>query len=456
MVLRRKSQSAGLGVWTVTQLGDFYGKNRVELHSHANRILKDSSLADEVTQDALVKVLLASPELESPDHAIAYMHRTIENLCIDVFRREGRRPNLVALDEVSLEIESAWQSNSEWADKISAAEDAAIVRDALSLLSNSERAALVMWELEGRSSKEIALELGIKESTVRFTLARARKALRRILAERVIDDSNGLTALDLLSKSYKKSTEIARKSSRAVFSIFLLLFAIIGFNAIPGNDSVLRIDDAQVSPEEMVSKSSASLKEDSEPNVISEEESSVLVEQQKKYRVENAKSTVLWFQGLDNSGVPTGFTIADSNGGFGSAYFSERAPLLTETDLTIGQIIKTETGASNVLISQAFTTDSSGMVYRPVVSFGQDGKWVPLKVKVVSTEIVRQMSGNYLFTAYIAVDSAIDSPIKIAASANGRDLAVAPKQVITRIVLDPSKTQVLNQAIFVAERGTRS
>jgi hypothetical protein len=76
-------------------------------------------------------------------------------------------------------------------------------------------------------------------------------------------------------------------------------------------------------------------------------------------------------------------------------------------------------------------------------------------VRVSSTEITRQLSGNYLFTAYIAVESAIDTSIKIAAATNGRDLAAAPRQVITRLVLDPSKTQVLAQAIYVVERGAR-
>jgi hypothetical protein len=66
------------------------------------------------------------------------------------------------------------------------------------------------------------------------------------------------------------------------------------------------------------------------------------------------------------------------------------------------------------------------------------------------------MSGDYLFTAYIAVESPVETPIKIAANANGRDLAAAPRQVITRLVLDPSKTQVLAQAIYVVEKGVKA
>ena len=76
----KKSGKAGLQVWTVAQLGAFYTENRVELLAHANRVLKDSAKAEEVTQDALIKFMLAAPELESADHALSYLHRTIENL----------------------------------------------------------------------------------------------------------------------------------------------------------------------------------------------------------------------------------------------------------------------------------------------------------------------------------------------------------------------------------------
>ena len=101
----KKSKQAGLQVWTVAQLSAFYTENRQELLTHANRVLKDLSKAEEVTQDALIKFMLAAPELESEAHAISYLHRTIENLCIDLFRAEGRRPNLVLLDDAQAEVD---------------------------------------------------------------------------------------------------------------------------------------------------------------------------------------------------------------------------------------------------------------------------------------------------------------------------------------------------------------
>ena len=233
----KKSKQAGLQVWTVAQLSAFYTENRQELLTHANRVLKDLSKAEEVTQDALIKFMLAAPELESEAHAIAYLHRTIENLCIDLFRAEGRRPNLVLIDDAQAEVDASWQMSGDHSAAISAAEDAAIIRQALSLLSPAERAALVMWEVEGRSTKEIAAELGIKESTVRHTVSRARLSLRRVLTEVVIDQKRGLTAIDMLSTSYKKAAIVAKKSSKAALSLMIVISAFLGFNSLTGNES---------------------------------------------------------------------------------------------------------------------------------------------------------------------------------------------------------------------------
>jgi len=233
--------------WSVAQLSDFYAQNRAELVSHANRILKDRARAEEVSQEALIKFMLAAPELDSQDHALSYLHRTIENLCIDIFRAENRRPNLVALDDASAEIEANWQVTGDHSEVISAAEDAAIVRQALSLLSPAERAALVMWEMEGRSTQEIAKELGIKESAVRHTVSRARASLRKVLSTLIIDEKRGLTALDLLSTSYKKASELAQKSGRVAMSLVLLVTAFLGFNSMTGTESIQTVINTQVS-----------------------------------------------------------------------------------------------------------------------------------------------------------------------------------------------------------------
>ena len=247
MAIKKKAQAQDPRVWTVANLGAFYTEHRSELLAHANRVLKDSAKAEEVTQDALIKFMLAAPELESTEHALSYLHRTIENLCIDLFRLEGRRPNLVVLDDATAEVEATWQVDGDHSASISAAEDAAIIRLALTKLSPAERAALVMWEIEGRSTSEIAAELGIKESTVRHTVARARASLRRVLSELIVDQERGLTALDMLSTSYKKAADLAQKSSKVALSFILVATAFLGFNSLTGNEGSVQFNELAIS-----------------------------------------------------------------------------------------------------------------------------------------------------------------------------------------------------------------
>jgi RNA polymerase sigma factor (sigma-70 family) len=452
--LRKKSASAGLKVWTVAELGAFYTEHRSELVAHASRILKDSARAEEVIQDALIKVMLAAPELESADHALGYMHRTIENLCIDIFRIEGRRPNLVLLDDASAELETTWVDNKDHADVLSAAEDAAIVRQALAMLSPAERAALVMWEMEGRSTEEIAAELGIKESAVRHTVSRARASLRRVMSELIVDKERGLTALDMLSTTYKKAAEVAKKSSKAALSLILVFFAFLGFNSMPTNNNVpIIVAEGKVSSSE-TSDVAPSASNETAPKAIASSSPSAAAKA--KAAAINAKATSINFAGLDKNGVPTGFTVADSSGALGSLYMTNRQPVLSETELTLSQVAKTEKGAANIFLSQQLVSDLNGFNYLPTVSYGRAGNWAPLVTSVTYLDSERLLSGNYLVTAIIKVESEVDTPVVIPAAASGRDLLQAPRQIITRLVLNPGKTQVLSQAIYVVEKGAKS
>ena len=236
--------------WTVADLASLYSEYRTSLISQARRMLRNDSEANEVVQEAFIKFILAAPELDTQDRALAYMRATINNLSLNVIRARGSRPNLVALDsDTSAErlAEIAVENYIPADESISAAEDAAIIKLALAQLSPAERAALVMWEMEGRSTAEIAAELGIKESAVRHTVSRARASLRRVLSELVIDQERGLTALDMLSTSYKKAAEIAQKSSKVALSLLLVVTAFLGFNSLTGNEGNVQVNDLAIS-----------------------------------------------------------------------------------------------------------------------------------------------------------------------------------------------------------------
>ena len=492
---KKSAVHAGPITWTVAELGAFYTEHRSELLAHANRVLKDSAKAEEITQDALIKFMLAAPELESDAHALSYLHRTIENLCIDLFRLEGRRPNLVLLDDATAEVEAIWQDNGDHSEVLSAAEDAAIIREALALLSPAERAALVMWEVEGRSTEEIAAELGIKTSAVRHTVSRARASLRRILSELIIDEERGLTALDLLSTTYKKAAVVAKKSSKVALSLVMIMVGFLGYNSITsGNDPLVVKPDTEIASGpvagssannnsdkagEGVTPSTAPTKSPSAPttgaavpttkapvvtsspakSTVSPKPtpSAVVPSSTPKKSADGSvngfaiKSARLSFPGLDKDGVPTGFTITDSSNNVASLYVGKEAPVLTESGILLKNRAMTTGYGPNIMLSQEITVDGTGTHFSAYPVAGINGFWTALNVGSTTVTSERLPDGNYLMTVTLLINSAVNSEFLLATNARGYDLTTAPKAITARILLTSGKTQILAEAISVSD-----
>ena len=441
-----------LSVWTVAELGAFYTEHRSELLSHANRVLKDSAKAEEITQDSLIKFMLAAPELESSEHALSYLHRTIENLCIDYFRMEGRRPNLVVLDDAQAEVEAAWQVSGDHAAVLSQAEDAAIIRQALALLSPAERAALVMWEMEGRSTSEIAAELGIKESAVRHTVSRARTSLRRVLSELVIDHERGLTALDMLSTTYKKAADLAAKSSKVALSLLLVVTAFLGFNSLTGQEGVLPTAISQESPAEVATPLELAEAASPAPSIsMPAKKSSTMVS---GVFIKGAKAT---WPGLDSEGIPTAFTVTGETGAPGKFRVNRNTPVATEQGTILATQAITSVGGPNVAIDQVITVDGNGTRYEvEYVSFGINGIWAVAQARATSVDFERMSNGQYLTTVTISLLSTPTSELSIPVGNRGYDVVGAPKTITTRLLLNASKTQIWAQAILIPEPAQKA
>ena len=194
-----------------------YIRHRASFTLHARRYLRDARDADEVVQEAFLRLFLALPELETELQALAYCRRTITNLCIDRFRAQARRPSLVDLESAgAMDL-----ADDDPGDPVVRAEDAAMVRAALSLLSPLHRAALVKREIEEKTVPVIAEELDIPEESVKHVLFRARRALRRILASTSLAPGSDAEIAQTLGK-------VMRSGSGGVAAFLLLLVLGLG------------------------------------------------------------------------------------------------------------------------------------------------------------------------------------------------------------------------------------
>jgi hypothetical protein len=372
---------------------------------------------------------------------------------------------LVALDADTTQERLAEIANENHVDidtTITAAEDAAIIREALSRLTSDQRTALVMWEMEGRSTEEIAAALNTTPANVRHVVARARQSMVRVLSEWIVDETTGATALDSLSNTYKKAAELAQKSSKVALSLILVVTAFLGFNSMTGREGALTpvatqqdvivATAPQVLTPSTLPSAAASASASSTPALESQAKKSFGM-----VAGVDIKTGKLTFAGLDKDGIPTGFTVTDASKVIGKLSLNKNAvPTMTEGGmaLSVPAITANNTTGPNILLSQTIKVDGTGTTYEGAPSVGIAGNWTPLNLSSTNTVIDRLSNGNYLVTSTMTVASVVDSNFVIPTGVRGYDLAAAPKTITTRLVLNPGKTQILAQAIYLFESLT--
>ena len=457
MSLRKKAQApATVAAWSVSDLSALYTQNRSSLIAQARRILRSEADAAEVVQDAFLKFILAAPELDTADRAMAYLRTTVNHLCLNVIRATGSRPNLVALDsDTSQErlAEIAAENHISMDSTLAAAEDASLIREALSRLSETQRTALVMWEIEGRTTKEIATAIGTSEKNVRHVVQRARASFIRVLTEWVVDEKTGSTALDALSGTYKKAAELAKKSSKVALSLLIVMVAFLGFNSVTGSELNAPTIIASTKQQEVQSKNNLEAQSNSTLSVTEETFSTQkLIQENTAINFRASKSL---FAGLSKDGLPIGFTVSDLTGEVGLMGLSSQSKITNPDGYVLVSYLQAY-GESvvNLLMSQSITVDGSGTSYYASPSITVAGSWFPLTQTGSASTISRLASGNYLLTATLYIDSTVDSALLMVAS-SGLDVDAIPNQITTRIILDSSKGSILAQAVSIGANGVR-
>jgi hypothetical protein len=166
----------------------------------------------------------------------------------------------------------------------------------------------------------------------------------------------------------------------------------------------------------------------------------------------NAKQAKLAFVGLDKDGIPTGFTITDGDLANGTARVTRSAAVLGINGLVLNNQFLTATVGPNILLNQRVTVDGAGTRYEVLgLSLGYVDNWLPTDIAKTATEIERLGNGNWLVTATVTINSILESDFIIPVGPRGYDLIDQPKTITTRILLNSGKSQILAQAVQVAD-----
>jgi RNA polymerase sigma-70 factor (ECF subfamily) len=143
--------------------------------------------AEDVMQDALLKTYQHVANISEPDAFRTWLYTTVRNACLMKRRRRAGEPSsFVSLEQgvetpdgtVPVDVPDVERPVDErlsdgWVD--------GRLRQALQRLPPSYRMVVVMREIEGLSTKEVADIVGISEANVKTRLHRARLMLRQQL-----------------------------------------------------------------------------------------------------------------------------------------------------------------------------------------------------------------------------------------------------------------------------------
>jgi len=136
----------------------------------ALRLLDNPQDAQDAAQEVFLRLY---KNLGRLDHALgheAWLFRVTVNVCRDIARRRWPSVALEQLPERALQPDAYHEA--------ARAEQLDMLRRGLSFLGQKERAALVLRDVEGLSTREVAALLGTSETTVRTQISTARLKLR--------------------------------------------------------------------------------------------------------------------------------------------------------------------------------------------------------------------------------------------------------------------------------------
>jgi RNA polymerase sigma-70 factor (ECF subfamily) len=142
----------------------------------ARRMLRDDAEAEDVAQEAFLRLWRAAADLDvGPAGARPWLRRVVSNLCIDRIRA-GQRT------EVTDEVPEGEAEPSQLRG-VAEGELLAHVDASLKQLPERQRLALTLFHYEGMSQIEIGEIMGVSGEAVESLLGRARRALKAALKD---------------------------------------------------------------------------------------------------------------------------------------------------------------------------------------------------------------------------------------------------------------------------------
>ena len=145
-----------------------------KVYAHAFRLLAHRAEAEDITQEALMRLWKIAPHWDADKGRVTtWLYTVVANLCRDVLRKRGR---------ISTgDIPDIADTTPSPADAMQSTARAAALQQALSQLPERQRQAVVLRHIEGLSNPEIAQIMDLSVDAVESLTARGKRALAKHL-----------------------------------------------------------------------------------------------------------------------------------------------------------------------------------------------------------------------------------------------------------------------------------
>jgi len=153
----------------------FHARSCRALRSYVYRVVGNPSDADDIVQEAFLRILRADVPADDEEHLRRYLYRVASNLIVDRWRRRKHEQSAEMTEEPTTPRPRY--------------EDEADIAKIFSELKARDRALLWLAYVEGESHEEIASSLGVGRRGVKVMLFRARRRLRDLLRARGLVNS---------------------------------------------------------------------------------------------------------------------------------------------------------------------------------------------------------------------------------------------------------------------------
>ena len=143
------------------------------------RILGNREDARDAAQEVFLRVYKYLDRFQSDQDFAAWLYRIIVNVCRDHARKRGRRNQFTSYEtEQRLGSFDSVASADDVEASLLRSQQQAMIAEALDSLSVKERAAIVLRDLEGLTTEEVARALGSSQTTVRSQISTARAKIK--------------------------------------------------------------------------------------------------------------------------------------------------------------------------------------------------------------------------------------------------------------------------------------